>query len=69
MVSIRHHLVSPCPRALGPQSYLAAKAEALGGRVVVLPVDMAHGEVNALLGLPGQYTQSVADFMRSLGLP
>ncbi|MBK6862913.1 MAG: alpha/beta hydrolase [Ideonella sp.] len=54
-----------CPQAKA----FAAKAEALGGRVVVLPVDMAHGEVNALLGLPGQYTQSVADFMRSLGLP
>lgn len=54
-----------CPQAKA----FAAKAETFGGRVVVLPVDLAHGEVNAQLGLPGPYTQSVVDFMRSVGLP
>lgn len=47
----------------------AVKAEALGGRVVVLPVDMSHGEINAQLGLAGQYTQSVVNFIHALGLP
>lgn len=54
-----------CPQARA----FAAKVEAMGGRVVVLPVDMAHGEVNAMLGLPSPYTQSVVDFIHSLGLP
>jgi arylformamidase len=36
---------------------------------VVLPVDMKHGEINKELGLPSDYTTTVEDFMRSLGLP
>jgi len=40
-----------------------------GGRVVVLPVDMKHGEINKELGLPSDYTNTVESFMRSLGLP
>lgn len=40
-----------------------------GGRVVILPVDMKHGEINKELGLPSDYTTAVESFMRSLGLP
>ncbi len=48
----------------------ATKAASLGGSSVqVLPVDLSHGDVNDLLGAPGQYTESVAAFIRSLGLP
>lgn len=47
----------------------ASKAETLGGRVTVLPMDMRHGAINAELGVPGRYTDSVESFLRSLGLP
>jgi len=54
-----------CPQA----QPFALKATKLGGRVVVLPVDMKHGEINKELGLPSDYTATVETFMRSLGLP
>jgi hypothetical protein len=54
-----------CPQA----QPFASKATKLGGRVVVLPVDMKHGEINKELGLPSDYTTTVETFMRSLGLP
>lgn len=47
----------------------AAKASSLGGRVVVLPVDLSHGDVNDQLGIAGPYTAGVESFMRTLGLP
>lgn len=47
----------------------AAKASNLGGRVVVLPVDLSHGDVNDQLGTAGPYTEGVESFMRTLGLP
>ena len=47
----------------------AAQANALGGRVEVLPVDLAHGEINDQLGRPGAYTDSVERFLFSVGLP
>jgi hypothetical protein len=40
-----------------------------GGRIVILPVDMKHGEINKELGLPSDYTTTVETFMHSLGLP
>ena len=45
----------------------AEKAATLCGKVDVLPMDLSHGEINKLLGLPGAYTTRVDDFMRSLG--
>lgn len=54
-----------CPQA---RAY-AAKASGFGGRVTVLPVDLAHGDVNGQLGEPGDYTAQVEAFMRSVGLP
>ena len=54
-----------CPQA----SAFSSKAVKLGGRVVVLPMDMKHGEINKELGLPSEYTTAVESFMRTLGLP
>ena len=54
-----------CP----PAQTFASKAVKLGGRVVVLPMDMKHGEINKELGLPIDYTTTVVDFIRTLGLP
>ena len=54
-----------CPQA----SAFSSKAVKLGGRVVVFPVDMKHGEINKELGLPSDYTTTVEAFIRSLGLP
>jgi arylformamidase len=45
----------------------AVKAATLGSKVEVLPLDLSHGEINKLLGLPGAYTARVDDFMRSVG--
>ena len=45
----------------------ADKAATLGSNVDVLPMDLSHGEINKLLGLPSAYTTRVDDFMRSLG--
>lgn len=54
-----------CPQA----QPFASKAVKLGGRVVVFPVDMKHGEINKELGLPSDYTNIVETFVHSLGLP
>ena len=44
----------------------AARAQAMGRRVHVLPQDLSHGEINATLGLPGAYTDAVDQFLRAL---
>ena len=54
-----------CPQA---QAFADA-ATTLGGNVAVLPVDLTHREVNLTLGQDSAYTDSVASFLRSLGLP
>lgn len=54
-----------CPQARG----FAARATSLGARVTVLPVDLSHEEINALLGTTGSYTSAVESFIHSLGLP
>lgn len=54
-----------CPQA----SAFADKARALGGRVDVLPLDLSHGDLNELLGTPGDYTEAVDAYLRSIGLP
>lgn len=47
----------------------AAKAAGFGfGGASILPVALDHGELNDRLGLPGDYTEAVDDFLRSLGL-
>lgn len=51
-----------CPQARA----FAAKANGMGGRVMVLPVALSHGEINRTLGLPGSYTTDVDAFLRRL---
>jgi len=53
-----------CPQAKA----FAEKANSLGGRVNVLPVDLGHAEINDRLGTHGEYTEGVDSFLRSLGL-
>ena len=52
-----------CP----PAHAFAAKAQGLGGTVMVLPVDLSHADVNGTLGLEGPYTRAVDDFARKSG--
>jgi arylformamidase len=47
----------------------AAKVTQFGGKATVLPENLTHAEVNANLGLPGEYTAAVDAFLQSLGLP
>jgi len=54
-----------CPAA---RAY-ADKANSLGGRATVLPMDLNHGQINIELGRSPEYTKSIEDFMHSLGLP
>lgn len=51
-----------------PAQEYAAKANGLGGRVKVLPIEMNHGKINDQMGAPGVYTDQVDDFLRSVGL-
>jgi acetyl esterase/lipase len=57
--------IASCPAARD----FAARAKSLHGRASVLPVAMTHGEINGMLGTPGNYTTKVDTFMRSLGVP
>ncbi|MCE9535125.1 MAG: alpha/beta hydrolase [Nitrospirae bacterium] len=59
------HSDGSCPQA---QAF-SAKATELGGKITVLPTDMKHGELNKELGLPSDYTTTIENFMRTLGLP
>jgi len=52
----------PCGQA---QAY-AVKSNDLGIRAQVLPQRKSHGEINAELGTPGDYTRAVEAFMASL---
>ncbi|WP_425260078.1 alpha/beta hydrolase [Rubrivivax sp. RP6-9] len=53
-----------CPQA----DKFSAKAQAAGARVRVLRVPLKHGEINGQLGLAGDYTSQVEDFLRSVGV-
>lgn len=53
---------NPCQQA---QSFMR-DAEALGNRVVVLPQNLSHSQINENLGLPSDYTKAVENFMASL---
>ena len=44
------------------------RARALGARITTFPVDMTHGEINALLGTKGAYTDAADKFLGSIGL-
>ena len=44
----------------------AARANGLGGKVRVLREDLSHGEINATLGAPSDYTAQVDAFLRSV---
>jgi arylformamidase len=52
----------PCPQARD----FAARATAKGLRAGVLQQDLTHEQINALLGLPGAYTDAVDGFMSDL---
>jgi acetyl esterase/lipase len=51
-----------CPQAEG----YAARANALGMRVQVLPQNLSHREINQTLGQAGAYTSAVETFLASL---
>lgn len=53
-----------CPQARS----FARKLREKGGKVTVLPVALSHRDINHDLGLPGNYTDSVESFLRSLGV-
>ena len=53
-----------CPQARS----FAEKFREKGGKVTVLPVALSHRDINHDLGLPGDYTDSVESFLRSLGV-
>ena len=44
----------------------AAKANGLGGKVRVLREDLSHGDINATLGAPSDYTIEVDAFLKSV---
>lgn len=45
----------------------AQRVRETGGRIDELPVDLSHGDINEQLGLPGDYTRRVDDFLRGIG--
>ena len=53
-----------CPQA----DKFSAKAQAAGARVRVLRVPLKHGDINGQLGLAGDYTSQVEEFLRSVGV-
>ncbi|MGH8214999.1 MAG: hypothetical protein ACREPZ_04825 [Rhodanobacteraceae bacterium] len=46
--------------------FFAAKARGFESRVVVLPEDLRHREINAELGAPSTYTATVDTFLAGL---
>ena len=53
-----------CPQA----DKFSAKAQAAGARVRVLRVPLKHGDINGQLGVAGDYTLQVEEFLRSVGV-
>lgn len=58
------HVTGSCAQARA----FERKAATLGVRVDVLPQDLSHMQVNRELGLPSAYTETVAAFLRSIGV-
>ena len=54
--------------SLGQAEAFAARANALGGQVRVLPVDLSHRELNENLGPDAGYTGPVDDWLRRAGM-
>jgi acetyl esterase/lipase len=52
-----------CRQAQG----LADKGRMVGVTVQLLPLDLSHGQINQQLGLPGDYTRAVGQFLRQAG--
>ena len=52
-----------CEQARG----FAEKVKSLGGKASVLPEDLSHAEINRELGAAGAYTESVEEFLWSVG--
>jgi acetyl esterase/lipase len=46
----------------------ADKAKSFGGKVSVFPISMRHGEINLEVGVPGDLTSRIDEFLHSLGL-
>lgn len=42
------------------------KSNSLGGKAIILPVDLSHGEINKNLGLKNQFTEKIDEFINSL---
>lgn len=59
------HRADSCPQA---QAFVD-KVNALGGRAQTVSIAKTHMEINRELGQPGNYTDKVEGFLRSLGLP
>jgi len=57
------------PEAAEQAQAFAAAAAAHGARAEVLPIDLSHAELNALLGEDPEYTAQVDAFLRSAGAP
>lgn len=53
-----------CPQA---QAF-KKKAESFSSNVVVLPVDLEHGDINLNLGLDGKYTDDIEQFLKTIGV-
>lgn len=49
--------------------HFAVRVRAAGGQVQVVPVPLAHAEINAQLGQHAELTRCVDDFLRAQGLP
>ena len=62
MVCSTERADQPCSQA----DAMARHVRNQGGRAEVLPQDLSHGEINAQLGLDGDYTRAVEVFMGSL---
>ncbi|WP_231960093.1 alpha/beta hydrolase [Aquitalea magnusonii] len=52
-----------CRQAQG----LADKGRMVGVTVQLLPLDLSHGQINQQLGLPGDYTRAVGQFLQRAG--
>lgn len=53
----------------GQAARFSAAVTAAGGRADMLPVSLSHTEINVTLGEPGDYTDQVDAFLRSVGVP
>jgi acetyl esterase/lipase len=62
MVCSTQRADDPCQQS----DAMALHVRSRGGRAEVLPQDLDHGEINAQLGLDGDYTRAVETFMASL---